>query len=143
MKQLILALNIVIPTIFGQGPDEMKCNFTRECQQYDFCQNIADASCVCRWGECKVAGGFWFRVEPQCKTYEDCDCRDDKEKCFCRNRQCSNVRWECHETSDCVKLDKCSDGKCSCEGNLCEWECDTVSDCADSYCTRALGYECV
>ena len=141
MEYLIFLLSAVIPSIFGF--DMGTCTFTRDCQQYRMCQNIQDAACVCKFGKCGISGGYWpGRLEPECKTYEDCECADDKEKCFCRYGQCVKQRWECHETSDCSRLKKCADGNCSCVGNLCEWECDTVSDCADSYCSRSLGYEC-
>ena len=36
-----------------------------------------DAKCVCRFGVCEIEGTYFGLPlpEPECTTYEDCDCR--------------------------------------------------------------------
>merc|ERR1712098_534499 len=71
-----------------------------------------------------------------------CSCKANREECFCRNRKCVEKKWECHVDQDCVNLEKCKDGACSCQENTCEFECRTVADCEGFTCSDALGYQC-
>jgi len=117
------------------------CNFSRDCESYRRCQNIQDASCVCKFGKCVISGGP-PRHGTECTEYTDCECRSSPDTCYCRRGYCSATKWECHEPSDCNKLNKCSDKNCACSGNLCEFECSVDANCSNFHCNRALGYKC-
>jgi len=123
--------------------EEGPCKFTRDCQEYQTCETIQDASCVCNFGSCVISGGYWWgQRDRQCDSYTDCPCKANRDECFCRDGRCVTEKWECHVSQDCVKLNKCSNGQCTCSGNTCESECTTVSDCKNHYCSRATGYKC-
>eukprot|EP00092_Neocalanus_flemingeri_P033066 GFUD01035960.1.p1 GENE.GFUD01035960.1~~GFUD01035960.1.p1 ORF type:complete len:251 (+),score=54.25 GFUD01035960.1:37-789(+) len=117
------------------------CQFTRDCQAHRTCQNIADAGCVCNFGNCVISGDFYFRGT-DCNEFTDCACKNKPESCFCRGGFCQETRWECHEAADCKKLSKCKSQECACTGNLCESDCAEDGDCEDFHCNKALGYYC-
>ena len=50
------------------------CQFSRDCQTYRQCQQIADASCVCNFGKCVITGNPFFRGT-ECSEYTDCACK--------------------------------------------------------------------
>merc|ERR1719435_822376 len=110
-------------------------------QSYQSCQRIADADCVCLFGQCVIEGHPFTRGS-ECEQYTDCDCRSTPETCFCKDGYCKETRWECHEKRDCARLTKCGNKDCSCSGNTCEHDCDIDQDCKDFHCNRALGYTC-
>jgi len=118
-----------------------KCSFSRDCQQYITCQRIQDAGCICNFGSCIISGNPFFRGS-ECDDYTDCACKDNKEACFCKNGFCKETRYECHESTDCKKLTKCSGKDCACSGFLCEFDCNNEEDCKDFHCNTALGYRC-
>merc|ERR1719431_794203 len=118
------------------------CNWSRDCQSYQSCKYIYDASCVCLFGQCVVKPIPFMGIGTQCRQYTDCDCRDTPEFCFCKHGTCEKTRWECHEKRDCARLSKCRNKDCVCSGNLCEHHCDTDQDCKDFHCNSALGYTC-
>ena len=91
----------------GQAALGNECSFTADCQKIQRCQNIADASCVCNFGNCIIGSAN-----------------------------------ECHESSECAAMEKCKGKECSCQGNTCEWQCDTTADCKDHLCNKFLGYKC-
>merc|ERR1712179_769454 len=95
------------------------CNFSRDCDAYHLCKTVQDAGCSCIFGQCVITGNP-----------------------FCKDGFCRETRWECHEKTDCARLDKCRTKDCTCSGNLCEHECDTDMDCKDFHCNTALGYTC-
>merc|ERR1712109_72015 len=48
------------PGLEGGFPEmDAECEFSQDCQNVDFCRNIADAWCVCRFGSCVVDGICW------------------------------------------------------------------------------------
>jgi len=121
-----------------------ECEFSDDCDPV--CGNVQDAGCICKFGKCTIDGfgfGFGFRGPPECSTYQDCACKDDPSNCFCKSGTCTKERWECHQHSDCSKLDKCRNKPCGCTGNLCESDCITADDCVKnkSYCS-SIGYTC-
>jgi len=130
------------------GADE--CQFSKDCKK--ICGNVQDAACICKFGKCIVDGsGFAFgfgggrNQQPQCKTYNDCPCRNTPEKCFCKSGVCKEERWECHKPSDCSKLAKCKNKPCGCtDSNLCESDCVTAQDCVNNkaHCSTIVGYQC-
>jgi len=119
------------------------CTFTRDCQQWQFCSNIADAACVCNLGQCVIAGNPFFRGS-ECGNFTDCDCAADPATCFCRGGFCRAEQWECHTSQDCATLAKCTGRECACTGNTCEADCNTDADCeaGEFHCNSALGYQC-
>jgi len=137
----LLCLLSLVPLSLAQRSSLGTCEFSRDCQKHVQCQNIADASCVCNFGQCVISGNPFFRGS-ECNTFADCDCRSDPASCFCRGGFCRETRWECHEAADCKKLNKCKDRECACSGNLCESDCSSDADCADFHCNTALGYFC-
>merc|ERR1739844_447976 len=118
------------------------CNWSRDCQSYQSCKYIYDASCVCLFGQCVVKPIPFMGIGTQCRQYTDCDCRDTPEFCFCKHGTCEKTRWECHEKRDCARLSKCRNKDCVCSGNLCEHHCDRDRDCKDFHCNTALGTTC-
>merc|ERR1712142_341131 len=153
----------------GECPCDRKpgsCQFTRDCQAYKFCRNIADASCKCIFGECSIVGAPWFVGDEcknntdcansqnskkrfckrgfctECEKYTDCACRENPAECFCKFGSCDKNKWECHKADDCKNMKKCKGKKCACKGNLCEFECRNDADCADFPCSETLGYKC-
>merc|ERR1711862_1071820 len=142
IRMIELRSAMVLTIISSAMGEEMPCKFTGDCEQYQLCQNIQDASCVCNFGSCVISGGFWWGGrDSECDSYEDCSCKNNRDECFCRSGRCVTEKWECHDSPDCVKMKKCSNGQCSCSGNTCESECTTVSDCTH-YCSSATGYKC-
>merc|ERR1712142_507662 len=148
------------------GLKKCSCQFTRDCQAYKFCRNIADASCKCIFGECSIVGAPWFVGDDcknntdcaksqnskkrfckrgfctECEKYTDCACRENPAECFCKFGSCDKNKWECHKADDCKNMKKCKGKKCACKGNLCEFECRNDADCADFPCSETLGYKC-
>jgi len=119
------------------------CNWSHDCKSYFSCKHIFDAHCVCKFGQCVVQGLPFMGIGwSECKQYTDCDCRKTPETCFCQHGSCEETRWECHEKRDCARLSKCWDRNCTCSGNLCEHQCDTVEDCKDFSCNTSVGYTC-
>merc|ERR1719334_1377652 len=114
-----------------------KCTFSRDCQKYESCQNIADAGCGRIIGSWLSGSG-----DHDCEVYTDCSCRDNKDSCFCQNGFCEERRYECHTNSDCKKLSKCRGKECSCLGSLCEFHCNNDEDCEGFDCNITLGYKC-
>ena len=107
------------------------CNWSRDCQSYQSCKYIYDASCVCLFGQCVVKPIPFMGIGTQCRQYTDCDCRylwyrllvpkipvyrDTPEFCFCKHGTCEKTRWECHEKRDCARLSKCRNKDCVCSG---------------------------
>merc|ERR1711872_6043 len=117
------------------------CQFTRDCDAHVRCQNIADAGCVCNFGQCIITGNPFFRGT-ECERYTDCACRGNPDKCFCKGGFCQETEWECHKAADCKKMKKCEGKNCACSGNLCEFDCNKDEDCANHHCNKALGYRC-
>merc|ERR1712215_588932 len=117
------------------------CNFSRDCDAYHLCKTVQDAGCSCIFGQCMITGNPFFRGS-ECDKFTDCNCRNTPETCFCKDGFCRETRWECHEKTDCARLDKCRTKDCTCSDNLCEHECDTDMDCKDFHCNTALGYTC-
>jgi len=134
-------LCLVITITMTACADEMSCNWSRDCQQYDHCANVADASCVCNFGKCVLSGNPFFRGS-ECNDYKECKCSYDPDNCKCEDGFCREGPVECHKPEDCLKMKKCNGKDCNCSGNLCEWQCDTDPDCKDFYCNTALGYQC-
>merc|ERR1712098_557038 len=67
------------------------CQFTRDCDAHVRCQNIADAGCVCNFGQCIITGNPFFRGT-ECERYTDKDCEDTiatckGNKCACLNKK--------------------------------------------------------
>jgi len=146
LSSIMLLLTLVAATLtFASGqvlfPLGGECSFTADCQNIQQCQLIADASCVCNFGKCIIDGNPFVR-NSECTTYQDCDCKNDPKNCFCHDNACVTSAWECHESSECAAMEKCNGKECSCQSNICEWECDTTADCKDHYCNQALGYKC-
>ncbi|XP_023334145.1 atrial natriuretic peptide-converting enzyme [Eurytemora carolleeae] len=138
---IILAV-LCVPSVFSD-----ECQFTQDCNVK--CEGLQDASCACRFGSCITVGHYWFGVTRtrDCEEFTDCDCSETPETCFCREGKCISDpedKWECHNSTDCSVLEKCSDKDCTCRGNLCEFECTTVEDCikGDFHCSRSIGSEC-
>jgi len=133
---------------FAAEADEQECEFTPDCLEVDLCRNVADAWCVCLFGSCVLEGGSLSPTpgDPECSNYTDCDCRDSPSTCFCRGwpARCDTTAWECHTSKDCSVLDKCADKECGCHRNLCEYECDTASDCIEigHSCSSTKNYSC-
>merc|ERR1712106_239392 len=73
MVFLLLLLSLV-PLSLAQRSSLGSCEFSRDCQKHVQCQNIADASCVCNFGQCVISGNPFFRGS-ECNTFADCDCR--------------------------------------------------------------------
>jgi len=65
-----------------------------------------------------------------------------KEDCFCHEGRCSRFHWECHQSQECNKLDKCNHGLCACIGNTCEFDCRDTADCINYPCSKHQGYHC-
>jgi len=121
------------------------CTFSQDCKGYEYCQLIADAYCACNFGQCILTGGLEGELsfrDYECQEYTDCPCKDNPDECFCDSGICEETRYECHDSSDCKKLSKCSDKECACSGFFCEFECSTTDDCKDFSCNKALGYKC-
>eukprot|EP00091_Calanus_sinicus_P022276 TRINITY_DN6974_c0_g1_i6.p1 TRINITY_DN6974_c0_g1~~TRINITY_DN6974_c0_g1_i6.p1 ORF type:complete len:251 (-),score=56.69 TRINITY_DN6974_c0_g1_i6:253-1005(-) len=137
----LLSLLSLMSVSFAQRSSLGSCQFSRDCQAHARCRNIADASCVCNFGQCVISGNPFFRGS-ECNKFTDCACRTDPASCFCRGGFCQETRWECHEPADCNKLSKCRGKSCACTGNLCESDCASDADCKDFHCNRALGYMC-
>jgi len=129
------------PIVHPKPPKPGLCQFTRDCQAEAHCQNIADAGCLCIHGIC-IIKGFPMIYGDECKSYTDCKCRGNPEKCYCKGGFCDKTKWECHKSTDCKKMKKCKGKKCVCTGNLCEFECRKDEDCADFDCNKALGKKC-
>merc|ERR1711936_488588 len=110
-----MVLNVLIFLLAAASGAENECNFSRDCQELRRCKNIADAGCVCNFGKCIIDGNPFFRGS-ECTKYTDCDCKNNKESCFCRGGFCRETK--------------------------CESDCATDSDCKDFHCNRALGYTC-
>merc|ERR1712180_17983 len=87
-----------------------QCQFSPDCKDVQFCQFLADAVCVCKFGQCHIEGQYWgpSPPQPQCETWGDCNCSADPSLCYCHNNQCREDRWECHGTQDCNDMDKCN-----------------------------------
>jgi len=144
MVNMIFHLLAVLPFFSvseGQRNSIGSCQFTRDCQAHRQCQRIADASCVCNFGQCVISGNPFFRGT-ECDKFTDCACKNNPAGCFCRGGFCKETRWECHEAGDCKKLSKCKSRDCACTGNLCESDCSVDEDCKDFHCNKALGYKC-
>merc|ERR1712212_284062 len=139
LEVVLLATTLALAS--GQVLLGNECSFTADCQNIEFCQNIADASCVCNLGKC-IIGGNPFVRNSECTTYKDCDCKANPKNCFCHSNACVTSAWECHESSGCAAMEKCAGKECSCQDNTCAWECDRTEDCKDHYCNQALGYKC-
>lgn len=136
----------VLTVLSVQGVFSEECSFTRDCSSKAECVDIQDASCVCRFGSCITAGNPFFR-DTQCNNYEDCECKETPETCFCRDGTCISDpedKWECHNSTDCTGLGKCADKECSCSDNLCEYQCSTPEDCVkdENFCSTTEGYTC-
>lgn len=132
---------LCLVTVVAVSGTDLPCSFTKDCKQHATCQNIQDASCVCNFGQCIIHGNPFFRGK-ECDSYEDCNCRNDPKNCVCHNGFCREEAWECHEVSDCINMEKCRGKECACQGNKCEWDCDSDSDCEGFHCNRALGWKC-
>ncbi|XP_023334138.1 uncharacterized protein LOC111705724 [Eurytemora carolleeae] len=135
-----------IPSVFTS-----ECEFTQDCYKTQECQSIQDAGCSCRFGKCIISGHKIFGdFTPECKVFTDCKCSKTPETCFCNQGTCVSdpkEKWECHDTNstECSAMKKCSgDKKCTCRGNLCEHECNTVEDCikGEALCSKSVGYKC-
>lgn len=108
------------------------CNFSYECQDDRSKCEILDAAFVCNLGKCKIDGsGFFQNPNPECETFEDCDCRHTPFNCKCSNGECKKEKVECQENKDCLKLAKCDGLDCQCIKNRCENYCTTTQDCID------------
>jgi len=129
-----------------------KCEFTHDCRREEnlHCKNVQDASCICNHGTCTIRGHQWFGPrQTECTTLQDCKnsgkCNGSPDsQCFCIDEQCqTGTEWECHETSDCGKMEKCRGKDCTCEDGTCEWNCYNDDDCNNGpfYCDP-LGYHC-
>lgn len=164
----ITVLAAVIQLASGQSPPESgsgsdsttppptaaiggnECTWTRDCSNLPKCRGIQDAACLCRLGSCVVYGNPFFRGT-ECTDLNDCNCRANPEKCYCKNGFCTEERWECHEAPDCKKLPKCKDKNCTCDSeNLCEFHCSSNADCLAKdargrfvyACNSITGYTC-
>ncbi|XP_023348027.1 tenascin [Eurytemora carolleeae] len=126
------------------------CEFSKNCYKTKECKTIQDAGCICRFGSCIVTGRpFTGNFTPECKVFTDCSCSKTPETCFCNDGTCVSdpkEKWECHDknSTECAAMKKCFDTKCTCRGNLCEHDCNTVEDCinGDFPCARSIGSEC-
>ena len=129
---VILTLLSLLSVSLAQRSSIGSCQFSRDCQAHAPCQNIADASCVCNFGQCVISGNAFFRGS-ECDKYTDCACRfsyrygqdlvrnliilrNDPASCFCRDGFCQETKWECHKASDCNQLSKCRGRNCACTG---------------------------
>jgi len=130
-----------LPSILATGSSLGPCQFSQDCQAHTQCQDIADASCVCNFGQCIISGNPFFRGS-ECEEYTDCACKANPASCFCRGGFCQDRAWECHQAEDCRKMEKCKGKNCACSGNLCEYECGADADCKEHHCNKALGYTC-
>ena len=74
-------------------------------------------ACICLFGDCVVHMGE-KTPGSECDKYTDCDCKDTPDKCFCEYGYCDKSRWECHETDDCKKMDKCDGKNCVCASTV-------------------------
>jgi len=129
-----------------QRSEDKSCSFSDDCKTVRSCIGIQDASCVCKRGECILDGNPFFRGT-ECDKYTDCACRNNPSNCFCRNGLCEESDWECHEKSDCKKMNKCKSVDCRCSYNdLCEpVECTTTQQCINqgADCVNLIeGYTC-
>lgn len=123
------------------------CNFTQDCNNYKELQDIqsVDVAYICNFGECIQSGPLWTEIEKfdrNCQSYQDCGCSSQKEDCFCHEGRCSRFHWECHQSQECNKLDKCNHGLCACIGNTCEFDCRDTADCINYPCSKHQGYHC-
>jgi len=134
-----------IGLVRGQIDPIGNCTFTQDCQEHEYCKGIQDASCVCNHGECIINGigfGGFFTRGSQCENFTDCPCRDNPDRCYCEAGFCTENNWECHDSSDCLKFEKCNGLNCTCEGFRCENQCTVDADCEDFHCNDVLGYQC-
>merc|ERR1712042_218941 len=110
------------------NPDESSCVWSDDC--YDKTKQMLcsgpwnDAPCKCIFGKCKFTTDVAFR---DCSTYKDCDCKHNRDTCFCVAGTC-NLRgpWECHQhpgqkySEDCRNMKKCDGIGCYCNDGACE-----------------------
>merc|ERR1712142_70529 len=84
-----------------------------------------DAPCKCIFGKCRFTTDVAYR--DGCTTYKDCDCKHNRDTCFCVGGSC-NLRgpWECHQhpgekySEDCKNMKKCDGIRCYCNDGACE-----------------------
>merc|ERR1712142_787354 len=84
-----------------------------------------DAPCKCIFGKCRFTTDVAYR--DGCTTYKDCDCKHNRDTCFCVGGTC-NLRgpWECHQhpgerySEDCRNIKKCDGIRCYCNDGACE-----------------------
>jgi len=130
-----------------------KCEFSYDCDKQ--CKNMYDVYCVCNQGSCVVRvnpGFIRHLLPPECKTLQDCKnlgkCKGVPDsQCFCIDERCNTrYEWECHESTDCTKMEKCRGKKCFCKEGTCEFDCYADEDCYNGLhgyqCYESLGYHC-
>merc|ERR1712215_240528 len=118
---------------YGKCVDD-ECSFTQDCKKKN--GMITDGSEYCNFGNCEFRGWMiWSggKSPPsECNHYTQCACKNDPDNCFCNHYGlCTTKPMECHKTSDCKNMKKCQDLNCSCQSNVCQFECHTAKDCQE------------
>jgi len=115
--------------VANQVPAESSCVWSVDC--YDKTKRMLcsgpwnDAPCKCIFGKCKFTTDVAY--PDGCTTYKDCDCKHNRDTCFCVGGSC-NLRgpWECHQhpgerySEDCRNMKKCDGIRCYCNDGACE-----------------------